>query len=148
MVSQPDYPSAREGTGRDLADRITVLIVEDSPPVRERLVSLVADVPRATIVGAAADGRHARALFAHYRPDAVVLDLQLPDVNGMDLLTEFKRQHPGAVLMVLTTYVFKEIEDRCARLGADHFFGKATEFERVTEVLTAMASDRTSKGRD
>ena len=120
------------------ASAVKVLIVEDSPIVRERLVALVADVPSVSIVGQAGDGFQAQALFCRHRPDAVVLDIQLPGINGMDLLAQFKREHPACKVMVLTTYAFKEFRERCIALGADSFFDKAAEFERVIEVLGTL----------
>ncbi len=80
----------------------------------------------------------AQALFRQHRPHAVVLDIQVPGINGLDLLAQFKQEHPECVVMVLTTYAFKEFRQRCTALGADHFFDKSTEFERVTEVLGAF----------
>ena len=117
--------------------RVKVLIVEDSDFVRERLVAMIAGVPGVEIVGVARDGCQAQQLFQQDRPDAVVLDLQLPGISGVDLLLEFKRKHPTGVVMVLTTFYFAEVRQRCLALGADYCFDKATEFERVLEVLGA-----------
>jgi DNA-binding NarL/FixJ family response regulator len=75
----------------------------------------------------------------------VVLDIQVPGINGMDLLAQFKREHPACVVMMLTTYAFKEFRQRCAALGADHFFDKSTEFERVTEILSTFQPRRELK---
>jgi two-component system OmpR family response regulator len=124
------------------ASLVKVLIVEDSPIVRERLVSLVASLRNVVIVGQVGDGFKAQALFRQHRPDAVVLDIQLPGINGMDLLAQFKHEHPACVVMVLTTYAFKEFRQRCTVLGADHFFDKSMEFERITEVLSAFPPRR------
>lgn len=119
-----------------------MLVVEDSPIVRDRLVSLIGEVPQVAIVGQAEEGFKAAKLFEQHRPDAVILDIQLPGINGMELLARFKQSHPGCVVMVLTTYAFKEFRHRCLAGGADYFLDKATEFERVTQVLSAMQSQR------
>jgi len=107
---------------------------------------LIASLRNVSIVGQAEDGFQAQKLFWQHRPDAVVLDIQVPGINGLDLLAQFKKQHPACVVMVLTTYAFKEFRQRCAALGADHFFDKSTEFERVNEVLGAFQPRRGSKG--
>lgn len=145
--ANPSGTAQVEAVGAGRSRPVTVLIVEDSRHVRERLVALVESVPEVTIVGPAVDGHHASALFASDRPDAVVLDLRLPGINGLDLLAQFKHEHPACVVMVLTTYAFTEFRQRCFKLGADHFFNKATEFERVTDVLGAMTSGQTAKSR-
>ena len=136
---QPD-PTARAAS--PAASLVKVLIVEDALIVRERLAALISELSNADIVGQAGDGFQAQALFRQHRPDAVVLDIQVPGINGMDLLVQFKREHPACVVMVLTTYAFKEFRQRCVALGADHFFDKTTEFERVAEVLGAFPSRR------
>jgi CheY-like chemotaxis protein len=129
-----------------VASPVKVLVVEDSPIVRERLVALIAGLRNVSIVGQAEDGFKAQQLFRQHHPDAVVLDIQVPGINGMDLLVQFKKEHPACVVMVLTTYAFKGFRQRCTALGADHFFDKSTEFERVNEVLGALEPRRGSKG--
>jgi two-component system, NarL family, response regulator DevR len=129
---QPDLTVCEAGAA---ASPVKVLIVEDSLIVRKRLAALMAGLSNVTIVGQAEDGFQAQALFRQHRPDAVVLDIQVPGINGLDLLAQFKREHPTSVVMVLTTYAFKEFRQRCVALGADYFFDKCAEFERVIEVL-------------
>jgi len=127
------------------ASAVKVLIVEDSSIVRERLAALIADIGHVAIVGQAGDGFQAEALFRQHRPDAVVLDIQLPGISGLDLLAQFKREQPECVVMVLTTYAFKEFRQRCVALGADYFFDKSAEYERVIEVLGKLPPRRELK---
>jgi len=136
------------GEAKLRASQIRVLIVEDSSIIRERLAALISNLPNVVIVGLAEDGFKARALFRQHRPDAVVLDIQLPGINGMDLLAEFKQEQPACVVMVLTTYGFKEFRQRCADLGADYFFNKHNEFERVKEVLAKFEGSRGFKSEN
>jgi DNA-binding NarL/FixJ family response regulator len=131
-------PNPIAGESSPAASPVNVLIVEDSIIVRERLAALVADLRNVAIVGHAGDGFQAKTLFRQHRPDAVVLDIQLPGINGLDLLAQFKRKNPACVVIVLTTYAFKEIRQRCVALGADYFFDKCSEFERVIEVLSML----------
>jgi DNA-binding NarL/FixJ family response regulator len=143
--SQSIQPDPAAGEAGPAVSPVKVLIVDDSPIFRERLVALIADLRNVAIVGQAEDGFHAEELFRQHRPDAVVLDLQLPGISGLDLLAQFKREHPTCVVIVLTTYAFKEFRQRCVALGADHFFDKCTEFERVIEVLGTFQPRRELK---
>ena len=136
--SQAIQPNPTAGEASPAAHSVKVLIVDDALIFRERLVALMADLRNVAIVGQAGDGFQAQALFRQHRPDAVVLDIQLPGISGMDLLVQFKREHPACVVIVLTTYAFKEFRDRCTVLGADHFFDKSAEFERAIEVLGTL----------
>jgi DNA-binding NarL/FixJ family response regulator len=121
------------------------MIVENSEVVRTRLVELIARVPNVTIAALAENGLQAMALFAEHHPDVVVLDIELPGINGLKLLELMKREQPVCLVIVLTTYTFKELRQRCAALGADYFFDKPTEFERVADVLGALQPWRAGK---
>lgn len=117
---------------------VRVLIVEDSSIVCERLAEFISSSRGVVLAGKADTGYRAREIFRRERPDAVILDLQLPDIDGMELITLFKAEDPGCVLVVLTTYGFEEFRQRCTALGADCFFDKSKEFERAVEVLEEM----------
>jgi len=131
------HDAADSATSRP--ERPTVLLVEDSAIVRQRLAALILeDAPQVHIVAQAGDGREARLLFHEHRPAAVVLDLELPVVNGLDLLVEFKTAAPACLVLVLTNYSSAPFRDHCTRLGADGFFDKPTEFERVPETLARL----------
>ena len=133
----PEHPGAGApaATGR----RLQVLLVDDSSIVCERLIALIHQLERPIQVTATADGAQAISLFQQLHPDVVVLDIELPNINGFALLVEFKLQRPGCVVMMLTTYAYPEFNDNALRLGADYFFSKALEFERVPEVLSSLA---------
>ena len=120
--------------GSDAAP-VRVLLVEDSPVVRERLVALLGELANVVVIGQASDGFQALALFRQHHPDTVVLDIQLPGINGFDLLARFKEENPECLVIVLTTYPFMEFRQHCIALKADHFFDKSTEFEQVAAVL-------------
>jgi DNA-binding NarL/FixJ family response regulator len=127
-------------TQAPVSEPVTVLLVEDSAIVRGRLVSLIAErAPEVVLIGEAGDGNQAVSLFRQHRPRAVVLDLQLPDVSGLALLALFMKEHPTSVIIVLTNHSTVEYRRRCSELGADHFFDKSTEFERVPQVLATVA---------
>jgi DNA-binding NarL/FixJ family response regulator len=117
-----------------------VLLVDDSPVVCERLTALIHQLHQPIQVAVTQDGTRAQEEFLRLRPDAVVLDLELPGASGFDLIAQFKLRHPACVVIVLTTYAYPEFRDNALRLGADYFFSKTMEFERVTEVLGALAA--------
>ena len=120
------------------ASAVRVLLVEDSLPVRQRIRSLIEESGPVVIVGEASTADAALALFREHEPDAVVLDLNLADGDGCAVLAEIKRARPGCVVMVLTNFVIAESRDLCRKLGADYFFDKSREFERVPEVLRQL----------
>ena len=117
---------------------VRVLLVEDSLPVRSRIRSLIEEFGPVEIVGETGTTAGALALFHEHAPDAVVLDLNLAGDDGCAVLVEIKRTRPACVVIVLTSFATPECRHLCERLGADHFFNKFMEFERVPEVLAQL----------
>lgn len=115
-----------------------ILVVDSSNHVRERLVGLAGEFPNVLIIGWADNGSTALESFRSYRPDAVLLSIELPDRSGLRVLEQMKRERPDCVVVVLVDSVFPEFRQRCAELGTEHFFEKATEFEAALEVLARL----------
>jgi len=117
---------------------LKVLIVDDSDLVRERLAALLGELPGVAVVGQAADGTTALRLFQARHPDVVVLDIELPGASGFLVLTWIKRHQPAAVVIMLSNHAALPFRLGCARLQAEYFFSKSTEFERVADLLRTM----------
>jgi len=126
--------------------RLRVLLVEDSLPVRTRMRSLIEESVLVTIIGEASTAASAMMLFREHEPDAVVLDLQLEGSTGYTILEEIKRARADCIAIVLTTFAIPECREKCRELGADFFFEKSKEFERVPETLSALIAQRTRIG--
>jgi len=120
------------------------MLVDDSVPVRQRVRSLIEESCQAELVAEASSVAEALVFFHARRPDAVVLDLQLSDGDGCDVLSVIKRIHPDCVVIVLTAFSAMEDRIRCFELGADFFYDKTMEFERVPEVLNRLTAARTA----
>jgi DNA-binding NarL/FixJ family response regulator len=112
-----------------------VLIVDDSKQVRERLVSLLSDYPEIRIVGQAGNGKEALDALDEQKPDTVILDIRLPGRNGIQVLGDIKTARPEITVIMITNYDFEQYRKQCMQLGADHFFNKTLEFEKVIDVL-------------
>ena len=112
-----------------------VLIIDDSEQVRERLISLLFDYPEIRVVGQSGNGTEAMIALDDQKPDTVILDIRLPGKNGIQLLREIKTAHPEITVIMLTNYDFEPYRKQCKQLGADYFFNKTLEFEKVVNVL-------------
>lgn len=139
-------PALREGSPEPEAlaanlqtDNLRVLIVEDSSIVRGRLARLIAGVPGVSVIDMAGDGTHALALIRECKPDAIILDIELPGLDGIELLTRLRAEQFTGNVVILTTYAFDELRRKCLDLGAEYFFDKAMEFTRVAEVVGNLA---------
>jgi DNA-binding NarL/FixJ family response regulator len=125
---------------------VRVLLVEDSLPVRKRIRSLIEESCSAEVVGEAGSVAAANFLLHSHPVDAVVLDLHLWDGDGGAVLTMAKGIHPDCVVIVLTSFSEAADRTRCLELGADYFFDKTREFERVPAVLAGLGRDLERKG--
>ncbi len=115
-----------------------VLIADNSALVRERLTYLLADLKGVEITGQARDALEVRSLAKRLKPDVAILDLRMPKGGETDLLFDVKKVHPSAKVIVLTNDAYPEIRNKCFDEGADYFFDKSTEFQKVVSVLKGM----------
>lgn len=123
---------------------VTVLIVEDSVVVRARLRVLLAEDEAVEVVAEATNAAEAIEQFRLHAPTAVVLDLQLAGSSGLEVLRHIKTVTPGCTVIMLTNHAGDEFRETCRKHGADHFFHKSIEFDRVAEVLAALTPMRRS----
>jgi len=121
--------------------KLRVVIVEDSPMIRARLAESLADIPNLQIVGEAESEADAVLLLRQGKWDATVLDLQLKKGTGLGVLKAIPlgTRPMDAKVIVFTNFAFPQYKERSLSLGADFFFDKAREFNRVREVLADLA---------
>ena len=117
-----------------------VFLVEDSVLVRQRLESMLTQVPGTTIVGHAAKGADAVRDILATRPDLVVLDVQLAEGSGFDVLRALHAQAPELDVVMLTNYSAEPYRQIARRFGARALFDKARDFERVRDLVAARAA--------
>jgi len=91
-------------TSDEAAGPLRIVIADDQASVREGLVLLLGGLPDIEVVGAAADGQQALELVAEHEPDAILLDLHMPVLDGLGATRRLAAEHPGVAIVVLTTY--------------------------------------------
>ena len=128
----------RSGT-IDKKAAMRLLIVDDSEIVRERLKTMLSEVPEVEIIGQAKDQREARELMDTQHHDVVIADVQMPGGGGMDLLREVKKRQKPPMLIVLTNQSYPQYRKKCMEAGADFFFDKSAEFDKVAGVLNQLS---------
>ena len=99
------------------------------------------EIDDVVIVGEAAYAAEGLDLVSSCNPDFVILDIRLPDVSGIEVLKEIKKNCPGLRVAILTNYPYPSYRTRCMELGADYFFDKSLEFIKAKEVLMELASE-------
>jgi len=123
-------------------DEVKVFVVEDSAPVRERLVEMIREVEGVEVVGEADSYGTAVAGIMSTQPDVAILDISLADGNGIDVLVSVKTRLPGLRGIILTNYNSPQHFKASADAGAEYFLDKSVDFERIAEILEHMTGEK------
>ena len=120
--------------------RLRVVVADDQATVREGLVLLLGLLPDMDVVGAAANGQEAVDLVARHRPDAVLLDLHMPVLDGVEASRQITRDHPGVAIVVLTTYVDDESVLSALAAGARSYLTKDADRAEIAHALRSAVT--------
>lgn len=120
--------------------RTKVFIVDDLPSMRERLSELMDDIGGVDVVGDAGTPADAIAGILRTRPEYVLLDYQLIEGTGLDVLRAVHPQAPDIVFIVLTNHSNPQYRRACLDAGARYFFDKSTEFRQIRHVFSQIDS--------
>ena len=117
---------------------IRILIADDHPVVRQGLAATIARQPGMTVVAEANDGREIIDLFRFYRPDVTLMDLRMPQVDGVEAIAIIREETPTARIIVLTTYDNDEDIYRGLRAGAMAYLLKDAPLSELLEAIRAV----------
>lgn len=138
-----DDAAARK-TNAAVRHPLRVFLVEDSEVIRERLIESISSVPNVNVVGHA--DTEADAIVAVQRTpcDVVVLDLQLRDGQGFNVLRAVRAppDRPRLTVIIFTNFTSSQYRSRSMEMGADYFFDKSRDCDRVCDVLEDLALRR------
>ena len=117
---------------------IRILVVDDHPIVREGIAGLVGVQADMTLVAQAGNGRDAIQQFRTHRPDVTLMDLQMPEMNGLDALIAIRTEFPEAKVIVLTTYEGDVHILRALKAGAQGYLLKNTLHSDLLRTIRAV----------
>jgi DNA-binding NarL/FixJ family response regulator len=134
-------PAASQTLATPSQNPLRVYLIEDSPMLRERVIERIAENTASEIVGCAETEDEALNGIRELQPDAIVLDIQLRQGNGFNVLRRL-RQMPlerRPVVIVFSNHAESDFRRRAAADGARYFLDKAAEFDHLTEVLESLS---------
>jgi DNA-binding NarL/FixJ family response regulator len=117
---------------------IRILAVDDHPLVRQGITGLVAVQSDMTLVGEASNGRDAIQQFRAHRPDVTLMDLQMPEMSGIDAIIAIRNEFPEARIIVLTTYTGDVQILRALKAGARAYLLKNLLHKELLETIRAV----------
>jgi DNA-binding NarL/FixJ family response regulator len=122
--------------------QIRVLSVDDHALIREGIAALIANQKDMRLVGEASNGREAIEQFRSHRPDITLMDLQMPEMNGIDALITIRSEFPDARIIVLTTYPGDALCKRAMTAGAQAYILKGNVRKNLLDTIRAVRAGK------
>jgi len=111
-----------------------VLIVDDEAHIRKYISLIVKRLGSPQIIEAQ-NGEEALAAYEEHKPDIVLLDVNMPGMDGVQALEKLRETHPKAVVIMLTSLAARNVVERCVELGAVNFVRKDTPKEAIAKII-------------
>jgi len=125
------------------ASALKVVLIEDSPALRELLSGMIREIDGVEIIGAVDAEDQALAVLQQYRPDFAIIDLELAQGSGLNVLREICAQperFPGLHAVVFSNHAHASVRERCRMLGAAAFFDKTFQMDDLLDYLQGAAA--------
>jgi DNA-binding NarL/FixJ family response regulator len=135
-------PLVQAPTKRPATRPVSVLLADDHPVVRRGLHALLEADAGFRVVGEASDGTETLRLVQELKPEIVVLDISMPEQNGLDVTRKLRREAPEVKVIVLTMHFAEEVARECLRAGARAYVLKSDADEDLLESVRAVRDDR------
>lgn len=119
---------------------LRILLADDHPAVREGLAILLNRVPGMCVVAQASNGREAVIRFQEHQPDVALFDLRMPEADGIQAMAEIRVSHPGACIVMLTSYDDEEDIYRAFAHGARGYMLKESPLEEIVACIERVAA--------
>lgn len=114
---------------------LRIMVADDHPLLREGIAGAIGRHPDLEVVGEAESGEEAVALFSSLRPDVVLMDLQMPGIDGVEAISQIRSEHPAAKVIVLTTYSGDIRAMRALKAGASGYLLKSAIRTDLIEAI-------------
>ena len=116
-----------------------ILIADDAPLIRERLVALLAAQPGVVVVGEARDAPETLAALRRWSPDVLILDWRMPGGGGLQVLRAMQQARLSTMVIVLTNHVGDQYRTKALALGAHCLLDKVSDLPELRRLMLALA---------
>lgn len=126
-----------------LSTKIRLALVDDHSLVRDGIKALLSVIPNVAVVGEAENGAHAIDMVEQCKPDLLLVDINLPDINGLVLTRKIRERHPSLRVLVLSMHDSKEYVSESLRAGASGYVLKNSPSREIVAAIEAIATGGT-----
>jgi DNA-binding NarL/FixJ family response regulator len=119
---------------------LKVYIADDSVVVRRKLKEALEEQGSITVVGESGNAEQAIKEIRQMDPQVVIIDIRMPGGGGLPVLKDMKARTPDRIAIILTSFPFPQYREAYLKAGADYFFDKTKDIQKLTEVLVELAS--------
>jgi DNA-binding NarL/FixJ family response regulator len=127
----------------NFSNRLKIVTVDDSPIITQRIKSILGDMDNIEFLGNANNAVSALTLIHKQVPNVVILDINLDEnlaqFNGIDLLIALRKRYPQMKIIMLTNLSAPQYRTRCIAFGANYFFDKSNDFDKIADALEEIA---------
>ena len=118
-----------------------LFIADDSEILRVRLIDMLSEIEGIEIVGQGQESLDAIESIQKLNPHIVILDIRMSRINGIKVLEAIKKDDHSPAVIIFTNYPYPQYRKKCMDLGADFFFDKSTEFEKLIDTVKYLTHD-------
>lgn len=115
-----------------------VLIADDSAFMLDRLQQMLNNLEQVEVIGSFSNGTDALAAIRTLKPDVAILDNKMPGIKGVEVIREVRKKDHTVKLMLLTFYAESHYRQQAMIAGADYFFSKSEDFEKIPAVMIKL----------
>jgi DNA-binding NarL/FixJ family response regulator len=124
--------------------KMLILIVDDNMCFVERMIDLLDDLANIGYINVATDYDEAFRIVTEEKPDLVLLDINLPGKNGIELLKKIRKSGNDCKVVMITNHADEYYRQQCSELGADHFLDKSNDFGKVPSIIKRLEAEWSS----
>ena len=123
-----------------MVKNIHILLVDDSEVILSRLKTILSGEESIEAIETAVTVKEAKERIEKQKPDVIILDVKLPDGNGIIFLKQIKFMYPEIIVVILTNWSDSYFKSAAEKYGADYFLDKSMEFEKLPWLLTELSN--------
>lgn len=118
-----------------------IVIADDSKLLCNSIKESLNDLKNIKIIGEANNGTEAVKIIEEKKPDFVILDIRMPEMNGIEVLRKIKEGNNKLKVCIFTNYPYSQYKEKCLEEGADYFFDKNINFQEIKNLIVQLAKE-------